>query len=258
MVGLRADDDADLDLVVIATIADQGQVLLGDGLGGFAPPIGLGLPALTRPEALDWPSGGAQELIALDPDGVPTLLAGLDAASVTVEPFPIDSFSPNGLDGAHVIDVEADGQDEVVLRVGCLISYQSVDGEVVDLGSGVSELCEAQVMPFEGEDRLVLWVPNGTGVGLRAYGGYATSAANARVTEAVSDIAGVAGLGLILAGPESTRLVRTTDAGQFDCAVAPEGVPAAERVVVGDFADNFGDEFVLYAAGQVSVWGRGG
>jgi hypothetical protein len=85
---------------------------------------------------------------------------------------------------------------------------------------------------------------------------YAEFVAGGIVPGELHDLVLVDGLGLILATPSDTKLVEISDAG-FGCVATLEGLPASERVMVGNFAANEGDEFAIVdAEGVIQVWGR--
>jgi hypothetical protein len=72
----------------------------------------------------------------------------------------------------------------------------------------------------------------------------------------VNELVLAGGLGLILATPNGTKLVEIDDAG-FGCLATFEGLPASERVVVGNFAANEGNELATVDdGGVIQVWGR--
>jgi len=85
---------------------------------------------------------------------------------------------------------------------------------------------------------------------------YAEHVAGGFVAGELNGLVFVEGLGLILATPTDTKLVEIVD-DQPGCVATLDGLPASERVIVGNFAGNEGDEFAIVDdQGEIHVWGR--
>src|SRR5690606_41775606 len=72
---VHADDDGFLDVILTSARADHGGRLLGNGDGSFASAVGLVMPALTQPHAINWLNAGSpQQLVAPAPADHPAQL----------------------------------------------------------------------------------------------------------------------------------------------------------------------------------------
>jgi hypothetical protein len=258
---VRADADPLLDVILTSGQPDHGGRLIGVGDGTFADVTSLALPALTQPQALDWLGGDAQELAVLDPDiGAVMMLSQLADDPPIVDPFPVMEFVNSDLDAIHVGKVDVDMIDEVILQRDCALSYQGTDVALPQnefLWSG--QQCRTYLEPFGGKVQLVTTTDTqGGDTDLRMFWGFGKYSGGALIPGSITDAVNVEGLGLVLAGPDTTRLLTPQFEPQFEptgCISTLESAPPATRVAAGNFTGDADHEFVLLGQDdQLSMW----
>jgi len=258
-VAVRANDDQHLDVVTFGATPDHTGLLLGHGDRSFAPASSLALPVLLNPHAVDWPNDGAQGLVGLDGEGLPVFVSQLAADAPVIAALPVHSFAGGAFDDIHVTDANQDGVDEFLLRRSCLVGYQTMLNQIVmvgDYGDDVS--CRSYVEPFgaSARDQLVILASIGADTGLRMFSDVGTSNQTTQVPGAVTELAGVAGLGMVFVGPLGAYLIRSSGQHALHCGSVLDDLPLATRVIAGAFNGSPGDEFVLLGHDQLSMWAR--
>lgn len=269
---LHIDEDATLDVFLSSVEVDHAAALLGVGDGSLMPPEPRTLAGLQHVRALDWPDGGADEIVGVDSDAVAVRVSELATGSPTVTPIWLASWSTDTVVAIHPGDFDADGADDVLIHdvtswsdepVALLMSqlenqigikwFGFSDNESLPARSTAfarpSELGRAFVYALErdGETNIHVYFL-GNGVDL----GNAAAFASAEIRE----LAHVDGVGLVLATAGDTKIIEMDDLA-LGCVASPDALSASTRVVAGNFADNEGDEFALIDdQGVIRVWAR--
>lgn len=248
---VHANDDEMRDVVLTSSTPDAAQLLLGNGDGTLATPTTLPLPGLVQPRTIDWVPGGAEDLVAID--NVRTVTRVSDLAGL-VSAMPVYSFGTD-VDAIHVV---LSGQAAVAVRRDCFVRFYDRDdlgeiGETDFNGTDFDQQCESE---HESYDPLFVMVTSvGANTSLRTSYGFGTEAGDVVIPGSVGDIAHVAGLGVVSAGPAMTRLL-IPEQKSYSCVANLDSLPIATGVVAGDFADNPGEEFLLLGQDQLSAWAR--
>jgi hypothetical protein len=265
---VRADGDAHLDVILTASMPSHGSRLLGNGDGTFAAAVNLAMPALLQPQAVHWPTADTQAMVALDfITRSSVMLTELANNPPSMNAFPVQEFVDGNLDAIHAADLDGDGDgiDAVLLVRECLLSYQFVNKVVnIDIDAWPSELCHAHIEPLFDPDRLYtfVFVDLGTETAVVVFNhflSYAGYIGGVLIPGSVSDVAGISEFGLVLVGPEGTRLLEPDQPFDFlelECIANLDALPIADRVISGNFTDAAGDELALLGQGQLSVWSR--
>src|SRR5690606_1656539 len=113
---VHVDDDEFLDVFLSAVEDDHAAVLLGVGDGNLMAPVPRTLIGLHHTRVLDWPPGGAGELVGVDANGDPLRVSELATGSPIVSAVDLEGWGTNSTVALHVGDFDADGADELLIH----------------------------------------------------------------------------------------------------------------------------------------------
>jgi hypothetical protein len=148
LTALRANDDEHLDLLVSNSETGPGELWIGSGGFELAQLPGGPASPVRHPTAIDWPSGGRQELLAISSDQSQTLVISmLELSEPLVESFPSIA---NSLDEVGVGQLIEDG-DSIVTSESCAVVVHSPSGAQTVLSDPLpGEPCQLVVAQLDG------------------------------------------------------------------------------------------------------------
>jgi hypothetical protein len=266
VTALHIDGDAALDVLLSSAVDDHAAVLLGVGDGTLMPPSPRTLLGLQHTRALDWPAGGANELVGVAANG-----EAFRVSELATEPPVAGSIDEGGdtVVAIHPGDFDGDGADDVLIhrvdsghRYSVVSSLEGVLGGKAFHFLNIDVRSTAFARPSNAQWGYVFTLQHGAETDIHVYSfdpyyGYPNNA-GVIASDEIRDLTHVVGLGLALATTSDTKLVEILEIDNITlgCVSSP-GLPASTRVVAGDFADNQGHELALVDdQGMIRVWAR--
>jgi hypothetical protein len=267
---LRIDDDAALDIFLSGVQDDHAAVLLGVGDGSLMPPEPRTLLGLQHTRAIDWQTGGANELVGIDANLAAVRVSNLADDAPDTHPVAQGPLQIDPVVAIHPTDFDADGNDDVLIhRVRFFGDGQHSTATLVSSLEGPSAGFYFQSNDASDSDRSttfartselewghVFTLHHGAWTDIHVYSGIDRDSVRIIASSEIRDLTHVGGLGLVLATASDTKLIEMNDLALV-CVASPDALSASTRVVAGNFADNPGDELALVDdAGVIRVWGR--
>jgi hypothetical protein len=257
IAAMDVDDDGNVDLIATSSTKLNARVFLADGLGGFVD-TGTG-PAMMLDDvhAIDWPSGGAGELLVRTQTDQAAILSNLAAAMAdvdVVEEFPVD--------GVAAGDFNGNGEDDYALLIGCqpVIQHQGGGGLGSD-GIGPPGTCTLTVGDFDQDSRddlAILRVDASFSV-VTVFSppdqSYAVGLIGAYTAALPAELGGIGRSVLAQFGTELWMLFSPHLEPSSWCRGQLDELPPVAQFATGDFDGDGDDELaVLGVDGLVTLW----